>query len=111
MVAEATVNCVELSMIPRVEALHAELQPAATCFAESEALEERQVPVVAARTSERVVPEGAELSLCRRGKGSFGNEGQHAEVGAQRIRVGGESLRVVKPAAHCVWSGDGTARI
>src|SRR5579863_3928236 len=45
----------ELSMVPDVKALGAELETAAPRFADEEALEQRQVPVVATRTTDCVM--------------------------------------------------------
>src|SRR5260370_24346066 len=42
-------DVVELGVVERVKALYAELQTASALFAEYEALEERDVPVIAAR--------------------------------------------------------------
>ena len=44
-------------MVPYVEGLEAQLEAAATRFAEREALEERQVPVVTTRSTNGVVAE------------------------------------------------------
>jgi hypothetical protein len=54
---------IELRMIERVEGFQAELKPAAPRFAEDEALKERQVPVIAARTPYRIF---TEIDLARR---------------------------------------------
>ena len=55
----------ELGVIPRVESLDAEFQPAATRFAEDKALEQRQVPVIATGTTHCVVAEVAKGAECR----------------------------------------------
>ena len=48
-------------MVPRVEGFHTELEAAAARFVEHEALEQREVPVVAARPAECVV---AQIAKC-----------------------------------------------
>src|ERR1700691_6391319 len=53
----------ELSMVPSVESLDAKLEPAAARFADYEILEERQIPVVATRTAQRVEPQIA-VAIC-----------------------------------------------
>src|SRR5579859_7789348 len=68
-IAETGVNVLELSMVPGVEGFEANFQAAAASFAECEALEERQIPVVATRATETVVTEGAEQTGSRRAKG------------------------------------------
>ncbi len=45
---EPVTDLVKLGVIPGVETFHTEFQPAATSFAQHEALEQREVPVVAA---------------------------------------------------------------
>src|SRR5712671_966035 len=66
---EIAAHLVELGVIPRVESLDAEFHSAATSFAEDEALEQRQVPVVAAGTAHRVVAEVAKGTHRRSCKG------------------------------------------
>src|SRR5450755_710235 len=58
--AEVVADLVELRVVPGVERFGTELQAAAASFAEHEALEQREVPVVAARTTCCVVAEVAE---------------------------------------------------
>src|SRR5580698_7556176 len=55
----------ELSMVPGVEGLKAKLDAAATGFADDEILEERQIPVVATRTAQRVEPQ-IPIAICAR---------------------------------------------
>ena len=50
--SECIADLVELSVVPRVEAFRAEFEPAATSFVEHKALEQREVPVVAARATQ-----------------------------------------------------------
>ena len=50
--AATIADLVELRVIPGVERLHAEFQPAASGLAQDEALEQRQVPVVASRAAQ-----------------------------------------------------------
>src|SRR5579859_1802619 len=61
-VAEASVNVLELGMVPGVEGFEANFQAAAASFTEREALEERQIPVVATRATKCVVTEVAPCS-------------------------------------------------
>src|SRR4029077_7206817 len=57
---ERVADLVELGVIPGVERLGAELQTAATSFAEDEALEQGDVPVVAAGATRYVVAQVSE---------------------------------------------------
>src|SRR6267142_502698 len=67
-VAEVGADVMELGVVPRVEAFCTELQPAAPCFAKEEALEKREVPVIAARSPEGVVAQRTEGTDCRGSK-------------------------------------------
>jgi len=71
VVAEAAIlaGASKLGMVPGVEALGPELKPGAARFADDEALKERQVPVIAPRSSDAVEPEVPPGSGCRVGKG------------------------------------------
>ena len=54
-VTEGAIHGVELSMVPGVEGFQTQFKIAAARFPEVEPLEERQVPVIAARSSQIVV--------------------------------------------------------
>ena|SRR5450755_4577364 len=71
VVAEAAILSApsKLGMVPGVEALGPELKPGAARFADDEALKERQVPVLAPRSSDAVEPEVPPGPRCRVGKG------------------------------------------
>src|ERR1051325_9232424 len=62
----ASVNILELGMVEGVESLQPKLQPAA--LREAESLEERKVPVVAARSTQSVVAQVAKGSGCGKRK-------------------------------------------
>src|SRR6516225_10444544 len=68
-VSKSGVDLVELRVVPGVEGLEAKLEPAAARFAEHEALEDRHVPVVAARTTQGVVAERSPRANCRKSEG------------------------------------------
>src|SRR5215469_12073834 len=53
---EGIADCIELGVVPGVEALRAQLKPSAAIFAQNETLEERKIPVVATRATQGVVP-------------------------------------------------------
>src|SRR5438094_5568778 len=75
-------------MFPSVDALVAELQPAATFFTESDALEERHVPVIAAQSPKGVVAkrtEGADRRKCK---------GRRIEPLTDRVWIGDTSIQV-----------------
>ena len=57
---EVVADIMELSVVEGVKGFHAEFQTAAACFAEYKALEEREVPIVAALSSRCVVGQIAE---------------------------------------------------
>jgi hypothetical protein len=72
-VAEAGIYNVELGMVPCVEGFQTQLQTAAAGFDQREALEQRHVPVVAARSAQIVVSQSAPSAEgwsreCRRAK-------------------------------------------
>src|ERR1700761_3350974 len=52
---QAVADLIEFGMVPGVKGFDAKLEAAATSLAEHEALEQREVPVIAARTAQRVV--------------------------------------------------------
>ena len=62
-VAQTAVNVLELGMVEGVESLQAKLE--AAIFCEGKGLEQRDVPVVAARSAQRVVAEVAPRTRCR----------------------------------------------
>lgn len=53
---EGSADLVELGVVPGVEALGAQLKPTFARLAQNEALEQRKIPVVAARAPQGVVP-------------------------------------------------------
>jgi hypothetical protein len=67
--AKVAADLVELGVIPRIESLDAEFQSAATSLAEDEALEQREVPVVATGPTHRVVAQIAKRTQRRKRKG------------------------------------------
>ena len=58
-VSNGIVGSIELGMVPSVEGLDTQFETAAARFVEHEALEQREVPVVAARAGQAVVYEGS----------------------------------------------------
>src|SRR4029077_13671306 len=69
LVGKVVADPVELGVIPHVEGLNAEFQSAAPSLAKDETLEQREVPVVAGRTTYSVVAEIAERTERRQSKG------------------------------------------
>src|SRR5437762_3408564 len=67
-VAEVGADVMELGVVPGVKAFRAKLQPTAARFAEDEALEQRHVPVIAARSPQGVVAQRTESTDCRSSK-------------------------------------------
>src|SRR5208282_442808 len=67
-VTEACIHVVELSMVPGVEGFQTQFQTAAARFDEREALEQRQVPVVASRSAHIVVWNSSPSADGRSGK-------------------------------------------
>src|SRR6266852_3831783 len=57
---EIVADIMELGVVEGVKGFHAEFQTAAACFAEDKAFEQREVPIVAALSSRRVVTQIAE---------------------------------------------------
>src|SRR5947207_7736768 len=55
----------KLRVVPGIEALGAELDPAATIFAESKFFEQRQIPIIAAETAQRIEAEIPPGTGCR----------------------------------------------
>src|SRR5277367_462388 len=67
-VTEGGIHGVELCMVPGVEGFQTQFQVAAARFPEVEPLEERQVPVVAARSAQIVVWQSSPIARGRNRK-------------------------------------------
>src|SRR5438270_8998272 len=99
-------------MVPSVKALGAELNLAATRFIEDELLEQRKVPVVPARTAQRVEAEVAPGSVSRCGKGCWIgplNSGYFPGRGIDdlRFRVGDFPNQIRPVADIATWEDAG----
>lgn len=67
-VTNGGIDVLELSVVPSVKGLDAQFKAAAARLAEGDALEEREVPVIATRAGEAVVGESAPRTVGRIGE-------------------------------------------